>query len=144
MPLVAPIASPLVPAPIPGLVAARDGLAALPSLLGPGRPVAPVTTALAGVRDALVGARPQVVARGGSPWLTGELGRIAGAADTLRDSLTSLAERDGMRTFDPAFANDAPQWSSWFAESREMVERALTATADTPMDPRPTTSRAPG
>lgn len=119
-------ASPTGPA-IAQLTAAQAGLQALPAMVGPGKPVPPVIAGLAGVRDALDGARPRLVARHASDWMLGQMDRVRGAAQTLGDSLTDLAARDGMTTFDAAFAADAPSWQAWFVESAELVGRAQQA-----------------
>lgn len=109
--------------PDPQLAAAKQQLAALPAITAPGLPVQPVISSLAGVRDALTGARPQLVKVGASEWMLGEIDRVRGAATTLGDSLTALVS-DGMKTFDPAFSADTPQWHAWFAEAADIVTRA--------------------
>lgn len=106
------------------LIDVARSLHRLVSLTAPGAEVRPVVELLASVADDLGASRPALVHAAASEWLLGEVDRIAGAARTLHDSLDELELRDGMTTFDAAFAADDASWDAWFAEAADLVRRA--------------------
>ncbi|MEO6867979.1 MAG: hypothetical protein ABI200_08155 [Gaiellales bacterium] len=106
------------------LIPAATTLDHLVRLTAPGAPVTPVIRALDEVQAGAAAARPALVQAKASVWMLGEVDRIRGAAQTLRDSLAELQERDGMTSFDPAFAADDAAWDAWFTESAGILRIA--------------------
>ncbi len=125
-------------------IASISTLEQLAAITAPGAPVAPVITGLDAVaRDVGETVRPALVQARASQWLLGEVDRIRGAATTLRDSLSQLAEHEGMTTFDAAFAADDPEWDARFGEYADILGRAqLVLAAATVGNQAPITSTA--
>ncbi len=81
--------------------------------------------------------RPALVQAKASAWLLDELGRVGGSAMSLHDALAELVQRDGMSTFDAAYAADDASWDAWFTESAELVRRAEGALGQAPISSTP-------